>query len=227
MSVRWPLGIGLVSALACGGGSEKVQDSAGNPDQDVRGVYALTWSGVYTLRMDIGGAVQEQQANGETGIVTFNAPDGSPLEIDLAGFCADPAVVCPSEVLPDRVAIDQDDPLVEQDVHSLRMWDPEDPSVVRSGLVRHETGQFLFTLEGEGDGDSSCGALALSLAGGTFAQSGAAADSADTAIPPSWSITNGKVAVGWLGVCAWEGLAVAATLSMETSYTGSWESALP
>lgn len=218
--MRGPLVLGLLSALACSGTGGKGADSAGNPDQDVRGLYALQWSGVYTLRLDIGGAVQEQQSDGETGIVTFNAPDGSPLEIDLAAFCADPAVVCPSEVLPDQVAIDEDDPLVVQDVHSLRLWDPENPAVVRSGLVRHDTDEFLFALEGEGDGNDTCGALALSLAGGTFAQP---ADSGST----GWAITNGKVAVGWLGVCAWEGLAVAATLSMETTYTGSWESELP
>lgn len=217
--MRWSLAIGLVLALACGGAGGKSADSAGNPDQDVRGIYALSWGGVYTLRLDIGGAVQEQQTDGETGVVTFNAPDGSPLEIDLAVFCADPAVVCPSEVLPDRVAIDQDDPLVVQDVHSLRLWDPEDPRLVRSGLVRHDTDDFLFALEGEGGGDANCGALALSLAGGTFALP---ADSGS-----GWTINNGKVAVGWLGVCAWEGLALAATLSLETSYTGVWESELP
>ncbi len=219
MHLRLPLGIALASMLACSGTGGKTEDSAGNPDQDVRGLYALSWSEVYTLRLDIGGAVQEQQTDGETGIVTFNAPDGSPLEVDLATFCADAAVVCPSEVLPDRVAIDQDDPLVVQDVHSLRLWDPDDPSVVRSGLVRHDTDEFLFALEGEGNGDSSCGALALSLAGGTF-QPGD-----DSGVERG--IADGKVAVGWLGICAWEGLAVAATLSMETTYTGTWEAELP
>ncbi|HNC96563.1 MAG TPA: hypothetical protein PKW90_10595, partial [Myxococcota bacterium] len=68
--MRGPLVLGLLSALACSGTGGKGADSAGNPDQDVRGLYALQWSGVYTLRLDIGGAVQEQQSDGETGIVT-------------------------------------------------------------------------------------------------------------------------------------------------------------
>jgi len=62
-------------------------------------------------------------------------------------------------------------------------------------------------------------ALALSLAGGTF-QPGD-----DSGVERG--IADGKVAVGWLGICAWEGLAVAATLSMETTYTGTWEAELP
>lgn len=196
-------------------------DSSGNVAQDVRGLYTLSWSQVYTVRLDIGGAVQEQQSEGETGLLTFNAPDGSPMEVDLGAFCAEPEVVCPSEVLPDTVAIDQDDPQVVQSVHTLRLWDPESPAVVRSGLVRHDTDEFLFGLEGEGEGDGSCGALALSLAGGHFDHG---SDSGSEAVV---GITDGKVAVGWLGVCAWEGLAVAATLSIETTYTGSWSGQLP
>jgi len=218
---RLGVGLGLLSLLACSGTGEKLADSSANAAQDVRGLYTVSYSGVYTLRLDVGGAVQERQVSGESEIVTFNAPDGSPMELDLAAFCADPGVVCPSEVLPAQVAIDQDQPEVVQEMHSLHLWDPANPAEVRDGLVRHDTSEFLFALEGEGDSSGSCGALALSLAGGRFNFD---PDSGDGGVS---GITDGKLAVGWLGICAWQGLAVAATLSIETSWTGTWTAALP
>ena len=204
-----------LSALACAGGDPGSAAPAA-PSQDVRGVYAVTWSDALTIRLDIGGAVQEHTA-GVDEIVTFNAPDGTPLELDLAAYCADPAVTCPSEAWPATVAIDQDDVAVEQDLHTLRAWDAAAPGAVVNGLVDHTTDQLLFGLDGASDSGESCAALALSLAGGTFAY--AEADSGDTAAEAGpVGIVDGGVAVGWAGVCAWSGLAVAATLSVETTY---------
>ncbi len=215
---------GLV-LLACAGGPGKPGDTAAaGSDQDVRGIYALTWSDTLTVRLDIGGAVQEVTAQADE-VVTFNAPDGTPLELDLAAYCADPAVTCPSEAWPTRVAIDQDDPTVVSDLHTLRAWDADAMGAVVSGAVDHRNDTFLFALDGASGGSENCAALSLSLAGGTFAYP-APADTADTAaegaptgLGPT-GIDDGAVAVGWLGVCAWDGLAVAATLSVETTYTG-------
>ncbi|MDO9280718.1 MAG: hypothetical protein Q7U06_02350 [Pseudomonadota bacterium] len=215
--------------LACAGGGTAPDGAAA--DQDVRGVYAVTWADDLTIRLDIGGAVQEATA-GTDEVVTFNAPDGSPLELDLAAYCADPNVVCPSEAWPAEVAIDQDDPTVSSDLHTLRAWDAVTPGAVVSGAVDHRSDQLLFGLDGASGSGGNCAALALSLAGGTFAYP-SAADTADTAEDTAGDvladgvaaaeggpigIVDGRVAVGWLGVCAWSGLAVAATLSVETEY---------
>lgn len=223
----------LVAILACGGGTGGPADtSSTSGEQDVRGVYAVEWSDQLTIRLDIGGAVQEVTA-GPDEVVTFNAPDGSPLEIDLAAYCADPGVVCPSEAWPANVAIDQDSPEVTSDLHTLRAWDADAPGSVVSGAVDHRSDQLLFGLDGASGGASNCAALAISLAGGTFAYPGV--DTADTA--ESAGVTNGAggpdgivdggVAIGWAGVCAWSGLAVAATLSIETPYEATRVGDLP
>lgn len=201
-------------ALACGGG-----DGSGTPapaDQDVRGVYAVTWDNTFVVRLDIGGAVQSYTVS-DGDVVTFNAPDGSPLEFDISAYCADPAVTCPSEAWPGNVAIDQDSPEVYSDGHTLRAWDADAPAAVVSGLVDHRNDQFLFGLDSASGGSGNCAALAISLAGGTFSYGSDTADTAASEGPVG--VEAGSVAVGWLGVCAWEGLAVAATLSVETGYT--------
>ncbi|MDP2313965.1 MAG: hypothetical protein Q8P41_13745 [Pseudomonadota bacterium] len=224
------LPVGLL-VLACAGTGEPEAPVAA-ADQDVRGVYAVTCSDELTLRLDIGGAVQEATA-GPDEVITFNAPDGTPLELDLAAYCADPAVVCPSEAWPATVAIDQDDPTVLADLHTLRAWDAETPGTVVGGAVDHRTDQLLFGLDGASGGSGNCAALALSLAGGTFYYPDAAADTGDTGFDTAEDalsggvaaegggpvgIVDGAVAVGWAGLCAWSGLAVAATLSVETPY---------
>jgi hypothetical protein len=205
-----------LSTLACMGAPPPSTDTAVVNDQDVRGVYAVTWSDQFTIRLDIGGAVQEATSDG-SDVVTFSGPDGEPLELDVAAWCADPAVNCPSEAWPSRLAIDETDPTTVMDVHSLRAWDADVPSTVVEGLVDHQDDTFLFGLDGGSGSDGSCGAVALSLAGGTFTYDGAQVT----------GVADGQVAVGWLGVCAWSGLVVAATLSVETTYTAVREGDLP
>ncbi|MDP2309823.1 MAG: hypothetical protein Q8P18_27640 [Pseudomonadota bacterium] len=231
-----PTGL-LILACADGGTAPPAAPS----DQDVRGVYAVTWSDELTIRLDIGGAVQEVTA-GVDEVVTFNAPDGSPLELDLGAYCADPNVLCPSEAWPAEVAINQDNPTVQSDLHTLRAWDALAPAAVVGGAVDHRNDQLLFGLDSASGGSESCAALAISLAGGTFYYPSAPGDTggdtgadtgADTGVGAgadvllggvaaaeggTTGIVDGRVAVGWLGVCAWSGLAVAATLSVETGY---------
>ncbi len=232
MILRASAAILLVFSLACAGGGDS--STAGPVDQDVRGVYAVAWSDALTIRLDIGGAVQEATV-GVDEVITFDAPDGSPLVLDLGAWCADPAVTCPSEAWPARIAIDQDDPTVVSDVHALRAWDADAPGAVVSGLVDHRDDAFLFGLDGASGGSGDCGALALSLAGGTFAHAAAdtgAGTGGDTGVDViaggvPWieggtiGVVDGRVALGWLGVCAWSGLAVAATLSVETDYVAA------
>lgn len=216
-----------VLILACGEGG--TTPPAAPIDQDVRGIYVVTWANDLTIRLDIGGAVQEVTA-GADEVVTFNAPDGSPLELDLAAYCGDPNVTCPSEAWPAELAIDQDDPTGQSDLHTIHAWDAVTPGVVVNGAVDHRNDQLLFGLDSASGGGASCAALAISLAGGTFHYPSVAEDTgADTAADSfvggvasgeggTTGIVDGRVAIGWLGVCAWSGLAVAATLSVETSY---------
>lgn len=224
--------LSLLLALACAGTPPAAGPVTANVDQDVRGIYALDWSDSFTIRLNVGGAEQVATTDGEE-IVTFNAPDGSPLELDLTAWCADPAITCPSEAWPLHVAIDEVDPAVVQDLHTLSAVDADAPGAAVQGLVDHRTDQLLFGLDGDSGGTGDCGALALSLAGGTFyyppeTDDTAATDTAAVGIDgvaaapggPT-GIVDGGVAVGWLGVCAWDGLVVAATLSVETTYTGT------
>ncbi len=234
MTLRALTVVFVALCLACTGAGDK-GDALPNAAQDVRGVYDLTWSDTFTIRLDLGGAVQEVTASGDE-IVTFNAPDGSPLTLDLGAWCADPAVTCPSEAWPLRLAIDQQDPDVSSNLHALRAWDATTPGAIVEGWVDHSTGGFLFGLDGDSASDSSCAALAISLAGGTFYYPAAAgtdtADTGDTGWDPAEAfadgvaaaegsptgVMDGQVALGWLGACAWSGLAVVATLSIETDY---------
>lgn len=201
-----------LATLACvGGGKPPVfdtSDTAAVNDQDVRGIYAVTWSDGFTVRLDIGGAVQESESDGGD-VVTFEGPDGEPLELDIAAWCADPAVNCPSEAWPARLAIDEDSPELILDTHVLHAWDADVPGARVDGLVTHADDRFLFGLDGGSGSSGSCGAVAISLAGGRFTYDG----------PQVVGIDEGEVALGWLGVCAWSGLAVAATLSISTDFT--------
>lgn len=235
MKLKSPYVLTALCVLACTGGPAK--DTGGAVDQDVRGVYALDWSDTFTVRLDIGGAVQETTAS-EDEVIVFNGPDGEPLELDLAAWCADPAVTCPSEAWTANLAIDEDEPQTVMAQHVLHAWDADLPGPVVSGWVDHNNDQFVLALDGESGGSGNCGALAISLAGGTFYYPGLVPDSSDpfAALMAAGvaendggptGIVDGQVAVGWLGVCAWSGLAVAATLSIETTYTAVRVSALP
>lgn len=217
-----PLSASAVLALACAGGG-KPADSADTSDtaapanpRDVRGVYDVTWSDVFTVTLDFGGVSQTATSDG-SDVVTFNGPDGEPLELDVGAWCADPSVNCPSEAWPTQLAIDQDSPELEADASVLHAYDAVSPGARVDGLVTHADHRFLFGLDGGSGSSGSCGAVAISLAGGVFTLDGDAVN----------GISEGTVAVGWLGVCAWDGLAVAATLSVSTTFVATRVSDLP
>ena len=228
--------LGLVGALslACTGGAAgtTTDASAGGRDtadvendQDVRGIYAVTWSDTVTVTLDLGGAVQTAQTD-TSGVVTFTGPDGAPLELDLAAWCADPGVNCPSEAWPARVAIDEEAPATPSQFHTIQVSDADLGGERRAGLVDHALDTFLVGLDGGSGQSGNCGAVALSLAGGTFvypvpADTAPAEDpfAAGVAAPGGPNgIADGQVALGWLGICAWPGLAVAATLRIDTPF---------
>jgi hypothetical protein len=229
-----PLSLALVVVapwtLACAGaGGGGATDTAAANDEDVRGVYDVAWADTWRVRLDIGGAVQD--AESDEGVVTFEGPDGSPLALDLAAWCADPAVACPTEAWPAAVAIDEDDPSIVRDAHTLRAWDAVAPGAVVTGLVDHTADTFLFGLDAGSGSTGDCGALALSLAGGTFVYDGydtGDLDSGGIAAPGGpVGIADGEVALGWLGLCVWSDLAVAATVTIETDFTALRAGPLP
>lgn len=109
--------------------------------------------------------------------------------------------------------------------------------------------RFVIGLDGASGGQGNCGAIALSLAGGRFTHEGEGyedvteyRDSEGNSCTPADGgtsdctavtvqryqipmrnkidgITEGKIAVGWLGACAFGPFLAAASLSIETGYS--------
>lgn len=262
----WITGAALiVSALAC---VAPEQVAPGEPiPWDVRGNYLLSYEDALTVRLNIGGVERVQTARGDE-VVDLGMYQGQPLTLDLKAHCARPEVVCPSEALWQRVAVDQQNVRSKQDVHGLTVIDNttrELPAgqraASRGGLVsRVERGRFIVGLGGESASQGDCGALAISVAEGRFLREGErwveqvvyrddsgracepaqdmggadmdALDMGSTCTPrtiraletpegaQAVGIEGGKVAVGWLGVCAFGPVVAGATLSIETRFTG-------
>lgn len=157
-----------------------------NPASDVRGNYALVWDNLLELTLKIGGAVYRATATSETSTVTFNGASagGQPVRLDLNAFCSQTEVLCPSETLWAKVAIDQPNlaaqvpnshviNVVDDTLHELPAGQQAE---VRSGLVnqRDEFGLVLGAgARGGGQqGVGGCALLALSTAGGRFSHQG-------------------------------------------------------
>lgn len=237
-------------------------------DWDVRGNYDLTYDDKLTLKLDIAGAVREATATGYGNVVDFGAYDGQPLTLDLTAFCQKEEVVCPSESLWKKVAIDEDDVAKAQNLHGIQVVNDEvhelpkgETAKTLGGLVAHDQqDRFLVGLGASGGASGNCGALGISLAGGRFTHknektvkytefrtpsgkqcnpdAGAVVlDAGDAGAPEPCNpvelsrleypkgaavdgIAEGKVFVGWLGACAFGPVVAAATLTIETGFTG-------
>lgn len=117
-------------------------------------------------------------------------------------------------------------------------------------LNHKDSDRFLLGIESASSSQGDCGALAISLAGGRFERAGESMETVTTykdaagkvceptaaeseecmahehqrlVIPPDGKITGiaqGKVAIGWLGACAFGPVLAGATLSIETQFTG-------
>ena len=253
--------------------------TSGQPsDWDVRGNYALSYDDQLHLKLDLAGAVREATASGYGKVVDFGTYQGQPLTLDLTAFCAKPEVVCPSESLWTKVAIDEQDVGKAVDLHVLQVVDDEkrdlpagEKAPVLGGLVSHEQqDRFLVGLGASGGASGNCGALGISLAGGRFTHAGESlktttefrtpsgkACDPDAGVPDTGAalsgdggalgdaaaapepcqavdvsryvypagaavdgIRDGRVFVGWLGACAFGPVVAAATLTIETGFTG-------
>lgn len=88
--------------------------SSTDPAPDVSGNWSVAYDDSMTIDVNIGGAVYHQTLSGSGGTFTINH-QGTPITFNID--CSRPEVVCPSEVWPSMVSIDQRDPM-----YPHRMW---------------------------------------------------------------------------------------------------------
>jgi hypothetical protein len=89
-------------------GGDGGEFAAGNTRRgapDVRGAWALAWQDDLEVAITIGGTTYSETLGPQGGLLTLDH-DGRPFTFDLD--CSRQAVVCPSEVWPERVTFDQD-----------------------------------------------------------------------------------------------------------------------
>jgi hypothetical protein len=104
--------VALWSALVGADGCRAV--SSTTPAPDLAGAWAVTYASTFDVEVTIGGAHYTATVPETGGMVHVDhAGGGFDFQID----CARPEVVCPSEVWPERVTIDQRDATYEH-----RMW---------------------------------------------------------------------------------------------------------
>jgi len=226
-----------------------------NPSSDVRGNYSLSYDDTVTVKVRVGGAVEEKTAS-STEVVTFDV-GGQPLELDLGAFCARDDVTCPSEVLWSAVAIDQ--PNIEArnpNTHVLNVINnevrdlpPGQEAAVVSGLIDAQD-RFGLILGARSQDNGDCGLLTVSTAGGRFSHEGETVEviepdivdgGADAGVAddggedlrgaprvrvtwpegaPVDGIADGKVSLGFLGLCAFGPAVVGATVELTTGFIG-------
>lgn len=75
-----------------------------NPAPDVQGDWDVTYDDSISVEIDIGGTVHAGTIEGESGTVTFTH-DGNDVTLDLD--CSYAWIVCPSEVYPPTVTLEQ------------------------------------------------------------------------------------------------------------------------
>jgi hypothetical protein len=210
---------------AQGGGCGAFNSTA--PAPDVTGQWAITYGDGLNIKVTIGGAVYSQTlpASGGTFVVNHQ---GQPFTFNLD--CSRPEVVCPSEVWPASVSIDQRDATYQH-----RMW-VKIPTQTCSGQTvapkASECGQgtpnpdckpvctgevTTSSVDTFGLIDDAGDSFNLLLGGG-FATNGincamlglsvASADLVTTKSGTEWDATemrNGTVTTGYAGGCVWAG----------------------
>jgi hypothetical protein len=112
----------LIGLLACGGSLPFLSGADGGcgsftsttPAPDVTGKWTIAYGTTMTVTVNIGGAVYSQSLPAGGGAFTVTH-QGKPYSFNLD--CSRPEVVCPSEVWPTMVSIDQRDTMYKH-----RMW---------------------------------------------------------------------------------------------------------
>jgi hypothetical protein len=88
--------------------------SSTDPAPEVAGHWAVAYDDSMQIKVTIGGAIYSQSLPNSGGIFSITH-QGQPISFNLD--CSRPDVVCPSEVWPTMVSIDQHDP-----TYPHRMW---------------------------------------------------------------------------------------------------------
>ena len=186
----------------------------------------LTWEDNLDVEITIGGAVYTETFGAEGGVMNINH-DGTPISFNLD--CSRPLIVCPSEVWPDNVALDQRDELFPRNVYvtiplSVCVGDlvDADPNECNEDAETCQTCEGEITLgEAETFGrinlanDSltvllggtvvsngiNCAMLGLSIAHTGLETEGAGPAGDWTAV----SMPDGQVITGFAGGCLWAG----------------------
>lgn len=168
--------------LSCGGvGDPAVRDVTGN--------YDLAYDDQLRLQLNVGGAIREVTVNGYGNVADFGTVNGEPVTLDLTEFCARPEVLCPSERLWSKVAVDQPDRASGRAVQTLVVIDDRQRDLdagVRASSVAglidlEQNDRFILGLGASGGASGNCAALAISLAGGRFSRRG---ERLETAMEP-------------------------------------------
>lgn len=102
----------LPFAMGAKGGCGAVNSKA--PAPDVAGQWSIKYDPTFEIDVTIGGAAYHQSLPSSGGTFTITHA-GQPFQFDID--CSRPEVVCPSEVWPAQVAVDQRDP-----TYPHRMW---------------------------------------------------------------------------------------------------------
>lgn len=203
--------------------------SSTDPAPNVTGNWAVAYGNDLDVKVTIGGAVYHQTLSSQGGSFTINH-QGTVLDFDLD--CGRPDVICPSEVWPAQVAIDQRDPTYEH-----RMWvkiptqtcslplsapkasdcgagtvNPECKPVCEGVLTTGSADAFGLIAESGASFDLFLGGTAASngLNCALLGVSWAHADLRTTGTPNSaaWSATtmdNGEIKTAYAGGCIWAG----------------------
>lgn len=224
----------LIGLLICGGSVPLLSGADGgcaftstDPAPNVTGKWAITYENTVTVKVNIGGSVYTQTLTGNGGSFSV-MHQGKPYSFNLD--CARPEVVCPSEVWPTTVDVDQRDAKFQH-----RMWvkiptqtcsgqtaTPKpaecgmgtpnpDCKPVCMGTVTTTTSDAFGLISETGDKFDL-------LLGGTFASngvncallglSGASAGLTTTGTGAQWKATemrSGTVKTGFAGGCLWVG----------------------
>ncbi len=211
----------LTGATQCGG--------QGLDAPEIDGKWALSYNDKIDVEIKLGGAVYKETLGANGGSITINH-EGQPITFDLD--CARPEVVCPSEVWPATVDMEQ-----RNDNYPRRVWvriptqscdgqlvapqpgdcgegssNPDCDDVCdgevkqgtadRFGMI-NDDGSRLDVLLGAGIASNGFNCAMLGLsAASTELVTSGGSEQSDWTVD---ELSSGKVAVGYAGGCLWAG----------------------
>jgi hypothetical protein len=135
--VMLPLSILCVLSMAPGQCGIAAQGFfSGDPAPDVQGEWAIEYENDLNVEINVGGQVYTGTIGGTAGSFSFDH-DGETYTFELD--CSQPAVVCPSEVFPDTVTLEQR--RFEDQPHQVHMPARETNCIGQTRLPVEEDGE--------------------------------------------------------------------------------------